>query len=288
MEIRKIAKIGYGQDGAIWGDELFRFDSRGHGSVYRMEEVLAAEGGEVAPFATFTLDGAERLVPHSNAVFFGGKRYEEGDEFPILYTNVYNNYAQSEDPLIGVCCAYRLVREGDGFSTTLIQMIEIGFTEDASLWKATEESHGVRPYGNFLMDREGKSYYAFVMRNEEKGTRYFRFAAPDPHAGESDPVFGVRRVVLDASQIEQTLDLPYHRFLQGGTLYEGRIYSTEGFTDDPVNRPAIRVLDLQTGKSVYYDITAFGCREEPELIDFYKGVCYYSDIHGNTYTVTFA
>ena len=83
------------------------------------------EDGETAPFATFALDKRELITPHSNAVFFGTEFFEEGDEFPLLYSNIYNNYSGKEEPLIGVCLVYRLMRDGDSFKTTLVQIIEI-------------------------------------------------------------------------------------------------------------------------------------------------------------------
>ena len=162
MEIQKIGKIYSGQDGAIFGNELFRFDSRGGGRVYDISALR--EGGEARMIAKVTLDRADVLVPHSNAVFFGIERYEEGDPYPLLYSNVYNNYATASDPRIGTCCVYRILRDGDSFSTVLLQLIEIGFCEDAELWRATPAAHGVRPYGNFMIDRDAGAYYAYVMR----------------------------------------------------------------------------------------------------------------------------
>ena len=111
MKITRLAKIHWGQDGAIWGDELFRFDHKGECHVFKLSELGDGED-EPSPSAVFVLDRADELAPHSNAVFFGTEYYEEGDEFPLLYSNIYNNYADAEDKLIGVCCVYRLLRDG--------------------------------------------------------------------------------------------------------------------------------------------------------------------------------
>ena len=110
-------------------------------------EVVSAE-----PIAKFKLDRSDEIAPHSNAVSFGCEFFEEGDEYPLLYTNIYNNYANREDKMIGVCLVYRIRRCENVFTSTLLQMIEIGFCEDAELWRASAESHGKRPYGNFLVD----------------------------------------------------------------------------------------------------------------------------------------
>ena len=84
MEIKRIGKISGGQDGAIYNGILFRFDHLGNGTATYLKDVQ--EDGETAPFATFALDKRELITPHSNAVFFGPEFFEEGDEFPLLYS----------------------------------------------------------------------------------------------------------------------------------------------------------------------------------------------------------
>ena len=283
MEIKKIGKIRDGQDGAIWGDELFRFNHKGECRVFKLSQL---DGGaeELLPSAEFVLDRADEIVPHSNAVFFGTEYYEEGDEFPLLYSNIYNNYADAEDKLIGVCCVYRLLRDGESFSTALVQLIQIGFCDDPTLWRAYADRDCVRPFGNFLIDRDAGYYYAFVMRTEEAGTRYFKFDIPKVAEGEIDPRFGVRRVVLGRERLVDYFDVPHHYFIQGGTIHKGLLYSTEGFDYNEANRPAIRVSDLAAKKQVgHLDLMSVGYFEEPELIDFYNGACLYSDAHGTLY-----
>lgn len=284
MKIQGLGKIGGGQDGAIYNGILFRFNHLGHGAAFDLSK--AGEGKVLSPFATFVLDKSNILAPHSNAVFFGTHFYEEGDEFPLLYSNIYNNFCGKEDPMIGVCLVYRLVRTGDSFKTTLVQMIEIGFHENAALWKAYPDKHGVRPYGNFLIDKKTNAYYAYVMRTEESGTRYFKFRIPSVTEGEIDPSFGVRRLVLTEADILDFFDCPYHFYIQGGIAYEGKIYSTEGFAYSEENLPAIRVIDLEKKEQIAYtNLVALGYHEEPEMIDFSNGICYYSDAHGALYTV---
>ena len=45
MQIKRIATMPGGQDGAIWGNLLFRFNARGEGKVYDLETVK--EGAEL-------------------------------------------------------------------------------------------------------------------------------------------------------------------------------------------------------------------------------------------------
>lgn len=287
MKIKRISKIIGGQDGAIYGSELFRFNAKGECHVYDLSSISCDCIENLQPSSYFLLDRADTLVPHCNAVCFGCEFYAPDDEFPLLYANVYNNYAKAEDKRIGVCLVYRIQRSAGTFSTTLVQMIEIGFCEDASLWKANSDTHGVRPYGNFVIDTEKKSYWAFVMRNEALGTRYFRFDLPSVHEGEVDHRLNIKRVVLQKEDIREYFDSQYCRYIQGATLHKGKIYSTEGFTNSEGNRPAIRVIDLTAKQETYYDIMGLGFREEAEFISFYNDVCLYSDCSGNLYTVDF-
>ncbi len=287
MTIRQVAKIEEGQDGAIWNNELFRFNGLGECLVYDLLDIEADPVKEVRPFARFRLDKADLIAPHSNAVSFGNAFFDPNDEYPLLYSNVYNNYANDEHKLIGVCCVYRVQRTDRSFQTTLVQLIEIGFVDDPLLWKAYPDRDGVRPYGNFVIDRQGGYYYAFVMRNETLGTRYFKFKIPSLCDGEIDPIYGVKRVVLTSEDVLEAFDCPYHRFVQGAIVHNHCIYSTEGFEDE-INRPAIRVIDLlKKNQKQYVDLWEKGYRVEPEMIDFYHGKCYYSDAYGNLYTVDF-
>jgi hypothetical protein len=287
MDIKLIGKIKCGQDGAIYNSELFRFDNRGNCTVYNLSSLNENEFCELKPIAEFTLDRADVLAPHSNAVCFGCEFYEEGDEYPLLYTNIYNNYAKEEDRLIGVCCVYRIQRIGTELKSTLVQLIEIGFCEDPSLWKAHPDGHSIRPYGNFVIDTSRRMYHGFVMRSESLGTRYFSFDLPSVTDGETDARFNVKKVILKDADIREYFDCEYHRFIQGAIVHDEKIYSTEGFHNDEINRPAIRIIDLRTKKEQYFDIMSLGFIDEPEFIDFYENTCLYSDYDGNLYTVDF-
>ena len=75
MKIKLISKISGGQDGAIYGDELFRFNTKGDCTVYNISDVISKKDGEVQPIAAFKLDRTETLAPHSNAVCFGCEFY---------------------------------------------------------------------------------------------------------------------------------------------------------------------------------------------------------------------
>ena len=287
MKIERIARICSGQDGAIWGPFLFRFQSDGSCYVYETAQLMGGGDGEREAFARFRLEKTEILQPHSNAVVFGSDYAVEGDEFPLLYTNIYNTYAKAADRMEGVCCVYRLWREGTVFCTELVQLIRVGFTKDPNLW-CSPDGRDVRPYGNFVIDRASGTYYAFTMRDSDHTTRYFSFRLPKRSDGEIDERFGVRTVTLSSADVEDWFDCPYHHYVQGACVHDGRIYSLEGFTSDEENPPVLRIVDPEQRREfAVLSLGEFGLSIEPELIDFSGEHCLYTDHPGNVYEIKF-
>ncbi|MBQ3075583.1 MAG: hypothetical protein IJC26_05900, partial [Clostridia bacterium] len=239
----------------------------------------------------FSLDKAELVCPHCNAVFFGKERLDPSDEFPLLYANVYNNYSKDEDRRIGQLCVYRLWRDSNSFATELVQLIEIGFTDQFPLWNSFakgEECRDVRPYGNFLADPEKDVLYAFTMRDKDRTTRYFSFPMPSCKKGEFDPALGVPHLVLNQEDILDQFDTPYHKYIQGGALHGGLIYSTEGFGEKESSRSAIRIIDpAKKCQIAFFDLCDAGLPIEPEWMDFYEGKCLYSSASGDVYEMDF-
>ena len=280
MKFNQLANTKYGQDGAVFEDLLFRFDHLGVCSVYDLSVLDFNTVTELSPIAEFTLDRADEIAPHANAVCFGSEYYEDGDEFPLLYNNIYNNYAKADDRLVGVCCVYRIMRSAGGFDSRLVGLIKIGFTEDA-IWRS-EGVDDVRPYGNFLVDRERGRLYAYVMRDGDKTTRYFSFALPSISDGEVDARFGVKCVTLEKSDILDYFDTPYHNFIQGGIARDGRVFEVEGFNEKI--HPAIRIIDFDKRSEVYHvDLYDAGIGIEAEMINFLGERLIYSDAHGKIF-----
>ncbi len=287
MQAKLVARICSGQDGAIWGGFFFRFKSNGECCVYELERLLAGEGTMVEPFSTFRLDKAEILMPHSNAVSFGNEYAEGCDEFPLLYTNIYNSYAKSEERMEGTCCVYRLQRCENRFTTQLVQVIRIDFTAVPGLWRS-KTVQDVRPYGNFAVDRDHSICYAFTMMDQEKRTRYFSFRLPRSFEGQWDEQLSARSVALKEGDIVGSFDCPYHHYLQGACVHEGKIYTLEGFTENVENPPALRVIDPKERRQIAYrPMKDAGLVNEPEWIDFYDGQCIYADHSGSVYHISF-
>lgn len=269
MKIKSVGQIASGQDGAIWGNHLFRFDSTGFCNVYNLS-TLEKE-------ASFSLDDLNLWQPHSNSVSFGCEYFDADDEFPLLYTNVYNTYANEKNRHEGVCCVYRLTRQNNAYRGQLMQTITIGFTSDDNLW-CSSGKNDARPYGNFIIDREAKLYYGFVMRDNAHSTRYFAFRLPKLEDGA--------QVTLNSKDILFHFDCPYHHYVQGTCTHAGKIYSLEGFTASQDNPPALRIIDPSQCKQVSCTpFSKLGLFIEPEFIDFRDDTCFYADIDGNLYII---
>lgn len=288
MKIQPIASMTGGQDGAFWRDYLFRFNAKGTCWVYdaRGLDHVSEDITSLALIDTFQYGQNDPVIPHANAVVFGTEYYAEGDEFPLLYSNVYNNYAKQEDRREGLCCVYRVQRTGTAFSLTLVQLIRIGFVENRALWKSGGETPDVRPYGNFVIDREKDLLHAFTMRDTDHTTRYFTFRLPKLADGVIDAAYGVNCVTLGEADILDYFDTDYHLYIQGACCHAGKIYSSEGFNEKIP--PYLRVIDPAGKRQLQQiNLVELGYPVEAEWIDFRRDICYYSDAKGKVFRVDF-
>lgn len=144
LKYEQIATLSKTQDGAICGDYIFTFSWSGTCRVYSMSTKSL--------ISSLTLDKNDLTSPHSNSICFGVEKY---NKFPLLYSNIYNNEDKDVNNIPGVCNIYRIQREGDNFTSTLLQVIKIGFTSNNQLWP---NAKNVRPYGDFLVDNDNNLY----------------------------------------------------------------------------------------------------------------------------------
>ena len=274
----KVASVSALQDGATYGGYFFAFTGSGTCKVYSTEDYSLV--------SSFTLEKVKLFKPHSNSVCFGSTKYKESDEFPLLYANVYNNYGIDDKEMIGVCGVYRIVRDGDGFKSTLVQVIKVGFTSDTELWASKKSD--VRPYGNFVVDTDRNKLIAFTMRDEDSSTRFFEFDIPAIGDGEYDSSLKVNKVTLTKDDITDKFSTPYFRYLQGCTYYGGKVYSLEGFTDNAKNPASLKIVDLE-GRKLITEIKLqdMGLTVEPEAAFVVDGELYYAEVSGNIYKFTF-
>ncbi|MBR4121125.1 MAG: hypothetical protein IKT95_05150 [Spirochaetales bacterium] len=261
------------QDGAVFNTFMFKFNSEGLCYVY--------DTGNGNRVGTFMLAGTTFYKPHCNAVCFSNVFYENGDEFPLLYANIYNNYKKETDTMAGTVCVYRIQREDSYFTSTLVQVIRVGFADYEpwrSVWNAEKDSFTDRsPWGNFIVDTDNGKLWAFVTRDINHTTRFFCFDLPEvPSDGT------MQTVTLSLSDVERYFDVPYSWYLQGACYSGGKIYSCEGMGTD-ANPTRIRVIDLESGSEdsvidLYADKNHM---REAEFMDVHDGALWYGDYKKN-------
>ena len=276
VSCNKVASLKGLQDGDAYGGYFFAMSSEGSCRVYNLNGYRSV--------ATFTLDKSNVFKPHSNSACFGPYKYDESDEFPLLYCNLYNNYGIEEEELYGTCGVYRITRKGNKFSSKLVQVIKIGFCDDQTLWSSPNGD--VRPYGNFALDNERNKL--FTMRDGDKSTRIFEFDVPTLDMGELDSTLGVKTVTLTKEDILSNFRIGYSNYIQGCVCYNGKLYSVEGKTSSSANRAAMKIVDLERKKIItqisLYDM---GLEIEPEAVFVVDGEIYYAEVNGNVYKFTF-
>ncbi|MBQ3501493.1 MAG: leucine-rich repeat protein, partial [Oscillospiraceae bacterium] len=274
-----MGKIGVWQDGDIHDGKLFVFGAAGSGEIFDLR-TLEKLGG-------ITLDKKETIKPHANSVCFGSTYYEPGDKYPLLYINIYNNYAEAEDRMEGTCCVYRLLETEGNFSTELVQVIKVGFTDNLTLWKSKENNGDVRPYGNFVVDTDENRLYAIVMRDADKTIRFFEFAIPEIGEGTYSESYGCNVVTLETDDIKSRFDSENYNYLQGCCYYGRKILCMCDFGGDA----PLHIIDLEKQKVVESFCLGYaGLRAEPEVIcvDDSDGTLYYCAADGMLRKIVFS
>lgn len=262
-----VKKVYGGTDGDIYNNFLFMFTSKGQCKVF------TADGFGLK--CVFDLDKCDVLPPHANSVFFGNEFYHPNDEFPLLYSNIYNN----SDEWLGTMNVYRIQRNGYDFTSTLVQVVKVDFTDDSNLWAS-----GVRPYGNFAINKETNKLWAFVSDDLTNSTKFFEFDMPKSNLGDFNGTLGCNVYKLKYEDVTDMFNTIYFRFMQGCTIVDNKLISTEGFTNDTTNIPTIRVVDLKTHKIDSTNLVdTFGWNNEPEFITYYNNNLYYISTDSKIY-----
>lgn len=194
-----------------------------------------------------------------------------------IYSNVYNNYSSQEDKHVGECCVYSIAGDGKIWSNCLQQLLKIGFINDSTLWPAASE---VRPYGNFVVDNANQYLYVFVMYSSKSLTYWYKFALPSVYDGEWNDTYGCKVKVLNEEDILDSWTTSHQNYIQGVCVYDGLIWSTEGFTGTSgTNVARMRVIDPHKKSEIaVFNFFSDGDPVEPEFIDFYNDRCYYGSI----------
>lgn len=240
-----LGNVGLGQDGCLYNNYFFAFSNTGHCKVSKLFPSVSAVN-------EFDIAGMPEIQPHCNSVVFSHLKYEPEDIFPLIYLNAYNTPGLPK----GTVYVHRVITDSNGMpiGTQLIQTITVGFTDDP-IWSSGSDA---RPYGNFFIDTDKNRLYAYTLRDAEPTTRFFQFDIPD---------LSQQSVTLAKSDILDTFDIEYMRYIQGNAYFGGKVYITHGIP--PTEPGAIKVVDLfrKTVTSQIRFIDILSNDIEPEFID---------------------
>ena len=194
-----------------------------------------------------------------------------------VYSNVYNSYASQSDKHIGECCVYAVHGAANVWANSLVQVLKVGFIDDLERWPAASEA---RPYGNFVVDSENGCLYVFVMYSSRKLTYWYKFDLPKVTDGVWDETYGCYVKTLETGDVIDHWTTPLQNYVQGVSVHDGLIWSTEGFTGTSgTNLARMRVVDpMDKAQIAVFHFYADDDPIEPEFIDFYNGLCYYGSV----------
>lgn len=165
------------------------------------------------------------------------------------------------------------VVQGTPWTNTLKQVIKIGFVNNTELWSPSSD---VRPYGNFIIDKENNYLYAYTMHTTNNATYWHKFALPNTEDGEYNDTYGCNVVTLTEADILDSWQTSYQNYIQGATCYNGKLWTTEGLGIS-TSTAKMKVIDPNANgerEIAVFDFNADGITGEPEFIDFYNNECY--------------
>ena len=114
MSLQPIAKV---QGGACYGDYFFQgYETNEFITIYNLKTKSHVE-------TLFIPDPPPSSKTHSNTLNFGGQKYDENDDFPLLY--VSSGYQTNKISYIYVYRIFKTSKEDINYSVSLIQTISL-------------------------------------------------------------------------------------------------------------------------------------------------------------------
>ena len=191
---------GYG-DATCYNGLIFQFID-GNNYVY----VHDAENGDL--IQTIQMSDPNPQY-HNNSVSFGEKKYENSDNFPLIY-------ASQENSVQNKCNVYRVVGERGNMNLVLVQTIHYPTNSETNLY-----------YHNCMIDNKNNYIIIGGLRNQQwqrdnkNIINYMYFKLPDIAQGSD-----IQLNILN--MIARTPDFKNMPTTQGGFCYNGLLYQCFG------------------------------------------------------------
>ena len=169
------------------------------------------------------------------------------------------------------------VSYADNVSDTMVQILKIGFTDNADLWTVTD----TRPYGNFIADGENGFLYVCVTDNDTNATKWHKFNLPSVDEGIYDSNYDCLVKTLGESDIIESWTTSYAVTPQGCCYFDNKLWLLHGggVKDSGYGDAKLLVVDLNTKTIIAtIDFAEADIKAEPESIDFYNDEWYYGTL----------
>ena len=238
------------QGAAAYGKYFFQFsDHMENVGVYDIEQgsLLCVQSWEM------------NKLYHCNNVNFGVKKYDESDEFPLLYVSMEN---------IDAHCALvmRVSRSGNDFTFTKVQAIVYPDPRESGVY-----------YPNCMIDGDNDRVYimGYTQYSYKKAkNNYIRvteFVLPDCRLATAE---------LKTEDALSSFEIDSVTATQGGLIRNGKIYQVYGFKNDIT----FRILDLSEKRfTSVVNLPKNKFKREPEGLAEYNGDFYCADVSGAVY-----
>ncbi|MBQ9636520.1 MAG: hypothetical protein IJV36_01320 [Prevotella sp.] len=223
------------QGSALYGTTLFQFVN-GNSSVYVYDVEKKEQLG--------TIVTKRNSNWHNNQAAFSHTFFEEGDEFPLLYTSQISPSEQSIQ-------VWRVVRTEELFELQQVQSIKLPYDSDENNLF----------HFNMVIDDKDEFFWLYSRNRTTSLGQISKWELPNPHAGnltltEEDMLsrFPVDLIMSDA---------------QGGTMFGQRIYFVQGVP----SRSSLQfhIVNVNTQLVTSFNLRDYNFKVEPEGLSFYRG-----------------
>ena len=212
-------------------------------SIYDMETKEHIYNITMTPVSTY----------HCNNINFGSEKYDQNDDFPLLYISMENVDEHK-------CLVYRIQESSGIFSATLVQTITYPTPSVVSMY-----------YPNCVLDNINKLFYiigytqnSYVAANNN----YLKICAYNM------PSLSEGNVLLDIADALYTFEVRSLTATQGCFVYGGNIIQVYGLPVVDVNMYIGQISTASKRFTTLIDLNEIKLPYEPESIFMYKNNIY--------------
>ncbi len=223
------------QGSAIYNDILFQFEA---GNA----EIFVYDLGKKEFLGS--IKGTSNGRWHNNQAVFSRIFYEEGDEFPLLYTSQIHAQEQSVQ-------AWRIKPTDELYELELVQSIKFPFYNEYNYLANI----------NIVIDNGSDCFWLYSRDYDTQMGQLSKWKIPDPHLPEV--------YMAEDQMIESFYANKVFTYAQGGMMIGQRIYFVQGIPGR--SDLLLNIINVNTHEVTSFNLKEYGLYVEPEGLSFYKG-----------------